>query len=690
MMRIDDALLMGRRGLRTRPGSLLLGPTGARLWADYLEDCPGFVGALDFIHKLNIPRLFSVECAVPQPPSPAAVEWRPSHLTTHSRLGDLSLEERRYITWDDVALSLQRWRNTGPEPATLRLVTDTDWIAPAETGLRGERRIDNHGFTLRLALAASDADAFSGITLAPGESRDLVVAAALGTAETDPWPDLSAKVATRVRQSIDALLARQVEDYQAWFDQVPQFSSSNPVLDRLYAYRWFLMRHNLARPGLAPLDGTFFYEGRSHKMSKTAWAPMGWEFSKLIPLSTPMHLIEARWHRQQGLGAGVYPLLEQVQAEDGQFNARTLERIIHPYANFMGWASYQYALAQGFSAEIKAALPMLKRQVRGEDRFLATGGDGLPIQQRHQLTGKEYQPSYWYFHDYPDDPLDPATYTPLKRVDRAIYQYLNARGVAGLCRLARDPEAGAFDALAEKIAASVLDKQWDAGTGFFYDLHHQTDEKAMVRNIVGLYPYWAGITGKAHLPGFIEALGPDHFDTPNPFPSTSPECPVFQAGGSWKGRFLKGRNGCMWDGPTWPYTNSIALDAIARVSRDNGHEQDALFAKFFWKYALLHFRQRDGINAYLVEHYDSLTGEPISDEPDYNHSYLIDLVIRHVAGLTIAETGQVSIDPIDIGLDHFSLRGVLVQGRTVDIAYERGARLEVHVDGAPYSIDGGT
>ena len=33
-MKIDELLKTGRRGLRTRPGTLLLGSTGARLWAE--------------------------------------------------------------------------------------------------------------------------------------------------------------------------------------------------------------------------------------------------------------------------------------------------------------------------------------------------------------------------------------------------------------------------------------------------------------------------------------------------------------------------------------------------------------------------------------------------------------------------------------------------------------------------------
>lgn len=680
-MKIDELLKTGRRGLRTRPGTLLLGSTGARLWADYLDGAPGFAGALDFIHKLNMPLLFGIEHDGGVATLPSDVEWRPSHLTTRTRFGQLSLEERKFITWEDEAVSIQRWRNDGTKPITLRLKLDSEWVGHDGSFARGERRIEAHGFTLRTIIASSEPRLWSGFTLAPGASAEFVVAAAVGIAESDDWATLTAKASKAVATPGPARLAEQQAAYQSFFDQVPHFASSSPVLDRLYAYRWFLMRHTLARPGLAPLDGALFYEGRSHKMSKTPWAPVGWEFSKLIPLSTPMHLVEARWHHDPHLIDGLFNVLARTQREDGQFDARTLTRTIHPYANFMGWGTYQYALARGLDDNTRAALPLLKNQVRGEAAFLATGGDTLPIQQRHQLTGKEYQPSYWYFHGYPDDPFDQATYTPLKRVDRAIYQYLNARGTAALCRLAGDPEAAEFDTLAEAISQDVLGKQWDATTAFFYDLHHATDEKAMVRNIVGFYPWWAEITGPEHLDGLLAALGPEEFDTPNPFPSVSPRCEVFQPGGSWKGQFFKGRNGCMWDGPTWPYTNSVVLDAIGKVSRGNAHAQDALFSHFFWKYALLHFQQRDGVTPYLVEHYDSMSGEPISDEVDYNHSYLIDLIIRHVAGLEIAEDGTVTADPIDIGLEHFSLSNVKAAGRDISIQFERGAGVRLSVTG---------
>ncbi|MBL8596079.1 MAG: hypothetical protein JNK01_25610, partial [Devosia sp.] len=250
-MNIDELLKTGRRGLRTKPGTLLLGSTGARLWADYLDDIPGFSGALDFIHKLNMPLLFGIEHGGDAATVPSEVEWRPSHLTTRTAFGTLSLEERRFISWEDEAVSLQRWRNSGDHAVTLRVTLDPEWVSRDGSTARGERPIEAHGFTLRTCIACSEPELWTGLTLAPGASAAFVIAAAVGIAESDEWSKLTAKATTAAATPTATLLANQQAAYRSFFDQVPQFTSSSPVLDRLYAYRWYLMRHTLARPGLA-------------------------------------------------------------------------------------------------------------------------------------------------------------------------------------------------------------------------------------------------------------------------------------------------------------------------------------------------------------------------------------------------------------------------------------------------------
>lgn len=674
--KIDDVLAGGKRSLRTLPQACLMGPTGARLWADFLLPQPGFAGALDFIHKLNLPLLFTVRCSGVSAYEPGDVRWFPSHLYMAYRNANMRFEERKFITWDDCAVSCQTWENTGGELLYLTLHADAGLFQHRSVSMgtmTGTLNSEPHGIRLSAVLGTNLPELAEGLILEPGGKVRIVIAAALGLEGTDS-DGLPRRIARFVDGSadFDDILPRQQREYQSWFDKVPTFESDEPLLDKTWHYRWFLLRHNLARPGAGHLKHPLFYEGRSHKMTKKPYAPEGWEFSKMIPLSVPMHLLEIRWHHDAGYGAGSMRNMKDNQDAEGFYPATFIDGTLHSYANFFGWAVYQFCLVHRDLDVVREMLPSLKRQIEGEGRKLGNPADKLIIEYVHQHTGKEYQPSYWYFHNYPRDPKDPGTYTPLKRVDRSVYHYLNCRGVAELCRLAGDPDAERFGRWADEVKDDILRKMWDEETRFFYDLHHEDDRKAMVKNIVGIYPYWAGLTEADHADGLNYLFDPEAFDTPCPFPSVSADCPIYTAEGGWQGVFIKGRNGCVWDGPTWPYTNSVTLDALAAESKRRGHAFDEAFGRYFREYALLHYHRRDLEQPYLVEHYNSQTGEALSDEADYNHSYYIDLVVRHIAGLNV-EDGRIVLDPVDIGLGRFDLDNVRIAGRKVRVSYRKPA-----------------
>jgi hypothetical protein len=178
---VDEALACGRRGLHSRPGTLLLGPTGARLWADFLEERVGFVGAIDYIHKINLPLLFTVEpdAGGPCPSEPADVVWCPSHLRMTKRFGQLVVRERKTISWDDRAISEQEWTNHGSTPATIRLRWDETWSRRQGGVVRGSRDIPDHGFTLATTITTDSTAVLDGLVVPPGGSVRLTVSAAV-------------------------------------------------------------------------------------------------------------------------------------------------------------------------------------------------------------------------------------------------------------------------------------------------------------------------------------------------------------------------------------------------------------------------------------------------------------------------------------------------------------------------------
>ena len=87
-----------------------------------------------------------------------------------------------------------------------------------------------------------------------------------------------------------------------------------------------------------------------------------------------------------------------------------------------------------------------------------------------------------------------------------------------------------------------------------------------------------------------------------------------------------------------------------------------------------------------------MTDEAISDEPDYNHSYYLELIMALVAGVTLRED-KVIIDPVDIGLDYFKLDNLNIRGKNVAVHYAKDedtateeniqTGLTVFVDGNP-------
>ncbi|MDR6880594.1 MGH1-like glycoside hydrolase domain-containing protein [Bacillus sp. 3255] len=690
---MNQRLYAGRKTLRTHPGALLLGSTGARLWADYVDPVPGFSGRFDFIHKVNIPILFQIDNHVTNSYEPCQTEWYPSYLRMTYTSTRMSLEERKFISWNDCAVSCQTWTNHSAEELILWLRTYADGFELHDgKRLQGIYPIPHYSFDVAAAISVSDTELLDGMRLAPGQSATFIIAAALGISGQDEMSMLHARAAafTECGWTADQIVEKQCEEYQEWFDHAPAFTSSDALLDKTWLYRWFLLRHNLADPKYGNLTYPLFYEGRSHKKSKEPFSKGGWEFSKLINLSVPLHIMDARWYQDVSYAEGPLRNMAESPGEGGQFCCLTVDTVMHAFANFTCWAAYQLYLVHRNRDLIVKLLPSFKSQISEAIRVHGNESDHLMIEYKHTRTGKEYQPSYWYFHNYPKNPKDKQTYTHLKRVDRTVYHYLNTLALAYMCEIAGDTQAASYRRLAEAIKKDILEKMWDEETAFFYDLHHETDEKAFVKNIVGFYPAWAKMIDEPYNGMIGHLFNEDEFRTKCPFPSVSADCPAYSKEGGWMGHYVKGRNGCVWDGPTWPYTNSITLDALAKESKRRDHQYDDFFAHSLREYSFLHFMKRDLNQPGLVEHYNSATGEPLSDEQEYNHSFYIDLVISHVAGLTI-EKDSVILDPLDAGLDYFSLDRVKAAGMEFRITYKKpGVHAEIPdlKDGYRLYVDG--
>lgn len=686
------------RVLKSRPGKHLFAPAGKRLWADYLDAVPGFQGRFDFIHKANIPLLFRVLPDANVPNGELNAEWNVSHSRVTGSYGEaLAVDEVKYITEDDVAVSIQRWSNTGTSDRSLRLEYDDSWVRSEDcevTALCGTKSVDSLGLEIRLAGRANFRITEEPISLAPGKSTLLIVAVALGIKDVDTISTLKERVSIRMgdlseRSSesqrdlpvavIDQpQFVRHREESLQWYKQAPRFHTSSVLLNRAWQYRWFILKRNQAKPGLGYLKNRAVYEGRSHKMSKNKWSPEGWEFSKLIPLSTPFHILDAGWHSLIDLERDILGNFDAIFEPKSGLRSATINAKYAAYSHFIGWAVWKYHETTGNSISDQL-IWNLEAMVRAEHELALAEGDIFVPQYDHRLTGKEYQPSYWYFSGFPSRPKEDGSYTPVKRVDRAVYQYLNVQGVYNLMLAHGISDSKKLKALLDAYRVAINERMWDADSEFYYDLHPTTDEKAFVKNIVGFYPWWAGLVENGDPASVIRHFDTSEFGSTFGPPSTSRDCPRYAPGGGWNGNYVKGPRGCVWNGPNWPYTTGIIVDMLGDLARvsESAH---LLFVDMLNNYLLCHFDGHDPSRPYLVEHYNAETGEPISDEPDYNHSFLINILIRHVAGLAITGSG-IAVDPIDIGLEHYELEELHTRHGVVNLRYIKQMKLEINVDG---------
>lgn len=658
------------------PDTLNLGPTGARMWATYVRAVPGMEGSFEFIHKVNAPRLFGVQLTQDGKPVDlrfTAHKWFPSHLECVFEGGGLRLSESKFITWDDCAADVVRVSNVGASSVTVSLKVEFGH-GPNNTQPRREWSFRTHGE--EVYVNSGSAGPSEDVTLAPGESVEWTVGAAMALAIGD------ARSALRRWLGMAAHLETHKAEYDRFFDGAPDFECGDPAFEKMWRYRWYLVRRNLADPRRGSLPYPLFYEGRGAKMTLDPWKPQGWEFSKLIPFSTPCHILEGRWHRDPSACQGEILDLVRNQGDNGLLRCVYIDGTGGSYTDFTAWSAWQLYLVHPDREWLAQIGRAMVRQVDGTLKVFDEDGDLLPVVTNHGTTGKEYQPSFFHKGGYPDHPQKSQA-TPLERVDAACYLHMNADAASRImAELGDDEEAARLAGIADGVKLSILDRFWDSGKRFFYDIDAAEHDRIPVENVVGSDPFLAGIADARHLGLFDRLFDPEQFWSPWPLRSTTKRCRAYAPDASWNGEHIKGPHGCVWNGPTWPLTNSTGLMALANAIAVDGTDRlVGLFSDLLRRYTMMCFRNGSIDDPMIYEHYNPETGQPISQEEDYFHSTWIDLIVRYVAGITPMPGGRVEFHPIDCGLESFSLRGVRVASHVIDVEFDRKTGFTASVDG---------
>ena len=484
------------------------------------------------------------------------------------------------------------------------------------------------------------------VELKPGETSSLIAACAVARSEESATGKLEKVLAQR-----DPIATNRSDWEDFYTNQIPNFQCSDDGLTELYGFRWFLLRFSTAGGDLGFFKYPVVMEGRQAYQTYCCY-------------SAPFMAFDMNWASDPMVGFGHIANMAHAAYEDGRFpwytSPRTNEvKLDHKSRSGLSllphtaWRHYQI---HGDKELLAQLYPAMKKNAEWWMADRDPNSDGL-YDVSHQLeTGQD--DLFRWGHDNREMRYD--------AVDATSYAQMNLSATAAMAKvLGHETDAAAFGAAAEKSAGALNSILWNKDRSAWFDRHPKTKKLADdYLAITTFYPHFAGVGDADHLAVFKKHLfNPYEFALAHPVPALPKNHRDF---GPTK----------FWEGPSWPAATSHVVEALATAAKQHDRSLLPNAAQLFRRAAANHLQPR----ADFYERYNPITGDGLSLFRDYMHSWWVDIYIRHVAGLTIGDDGSLSIDPLPLDLDWFSVSGVPFRGRKIEINWRKEDGLRVSVD----------
>ena len=465
--------------------------------------------------------------------------------------------------------------------------------------------------------------------------------------------------------------------WESFFAGFPAFACGDPHLDRYFDHRV----HGL---------GLNRIEGRWGNIRHPAIAEGPEYFHVPITYSAQCHMMEMRWRSGGREAWGSLLNFVDNQKPDGSFHGRLypdhLEGTDFYHAN---WGDALLAVD-----DMQPDPEALARCYEGLSRYARWLRDardpersGMFTVVNHFETGQEYMSRYMVV----DEGADVAGWRPrlrLKGIDITVYAHQLFRALAIVAgRVGRGGDASDWRALQNRSATAIAERMWSPGARLFTDVDGRTFERTGVKAAVGFYPLLAGLVTGGRLEALLDHLeDPATFGTPFPLPSSSVDDPRFSAEGVWRGK----RRNCPWNGRVWPMTTSHVIEGLLRCRRRGSDRAGRLAADMLARFVRMMFTDGDLARPNCFEHYNPYTGRACHFRgiDDYQHSWVLDLLARGIAGLHVDAEG-VEVHPLPHGQMHVRMGPVTARGRTLSVALD-AERAILTVDGERHSGPCGT
>jgi hypothetical protein len=467
------------------------------------------------------------------------------------------------------------------------------------------------------------------------------------------------------------LSTNSVPNARAWRwmrDNIPWFDCSDKELQEIYYFRWWTFRKHLKQTPGGYIVTEF--------LPSVPWAG---KFNS-ISCAAGHHIDEGRWlHDRRYLDDYIRFWFR------GGGNPRL-------YSCWLAQAIFQRYQVTGDRSFTADLLADLVNNFRGweKDRFdpkiglfwQEDGSDGMEV----SIGGSGFR-------------------APLNS-----YMVGEAAAVASIAKLAGNEElAREFTARSEQIRQRMESVLWDDEAKFFKVLPRSPGAKlADVRELHGYSPWFSYLPEARFDPAWTQLMDPKGFFAPYGPTTAEQRNPRFTI--SYSG------HECQWNGPSWPYSTSVTLTALANLL--NARPQAEPGARGFFDALKIYAKSQhrlgeDGkVHPWIDENLNPFTGDwlartrlktwknggwsadkgGVERGKDYNHSTFNDIVITGLVGFRPDFVHRrITVHPlIPPGtISYFCLDDIAYAGHQLAIlwdatgsAYHAGTGLRFYVDGS--------
>jgi hypothetical protein len=499
----------------------------------------------------------------------------------------------------------------------------------------------------------------------------------------------SAPVST-LPKSMDVDVSRIAAEHYGgdapWYlNNIPFLIIDDPLLEKVYYYRWQVYRSHLREIGPQGVMVTEFLDN----------VPWGRQPYTDLNDSSPFHLLEGRWLRSPAV---VNSMIEHLYT--GYGNDRHFSEAI-------AGATLEAVKVTGDTRPALRNLPAMMYVYNGWDDHFDRARNLYwiqPIDDATEYTISSIDATGAGFVTEPSKNQDENGFLRgyAFRPSINVYQYANALAIARFAELDGRPELAAeYRRRGEAVRKAVLDQLWNPSMQHFVDRYQRTTkyvnegEFIRGRELVGYTP-WLYELPPAKTPEYAEAwrhvLDPKELAGPKGLRTVEPSYPGYMAQYRYDGS--TGLPECQWNGPSWPFQNSQVLTGMANLLAD--YKQSVVtstdYLTLLRQYAQQHLAA-DG-HPDLQEDYNPDTGAPIVGLPrshHYNHSTFNALILGGLIGIRPSLDDKLVLKPLipaDSSIRYFALDRLVYHGHNIGIVYDAdgtrfgvGKGLSIYVDG---------